>query len=199
MILIQDKILSEDVIEKQFICDLTRCKGDCCQDGDFGAPVTPNEQLIMKDIYDDVIPYMDQDCLDKVEQKGMFTHFKEDKEDIDFIGTTLMDDGRCVFMGRNEIGISYCSIEKAFLDKKVSWQKPVSCHLYPIRVEEDKNTGMTYVNYNKWDICSAACEKGKKADVAVYEFTKDALIRKFGEPFYEELDALAQYHKKDEE
>lgn len=196
MILIQGIILSEDLVEKQFVCDLSKCKGDCCQDGDFGAPVTEEEQQIMKDIYEKATPYMDEDCIKKVEKEGMFTHYKDEynNQKIDFIGTSLMEDERCVFMGRNEIGISYCAIEKAYLAGDTEWQKPVSCHLYPVRVEEDKHTGMTMVNYNIWNICSPACDLGNKEEVKVYEFCKDALIRKFGEEFYDELDAMAGYH-----
>ncbi len=195
MILIQDIILSDDIIKKQFVCDLSHCKGDCCQEGDFGAPLTKKEEVIMKGIYDKVTPYMSVDCLHQVQTKGMFTHFVDKEENIDFIGTSLMDDGRCVFMGRNKDGSSFCAIEKAYLDKKIDWQKPVSCHLYPIRIAKDSHTGMTLVNYNVWSLCSSACELGKKEGVAIYEFTKDALIRRFGEDFYIELDALAKHYR----
>jgi hypothetical protein len=96
-------------------------------------------------------------------------------------------------------GIAQCGIEQAWRDGKVSFRKPISCQLYPIRVAKNDLVGFEALNYDRWDICSAACEKGKKEQVPVYQFLKEAIIRKYGEAFYEELDAAAQFIKEDKD
>ena len=109
-----------------------------------------------------------------------------------FFETNLMEDASCVFMGRDELGITFCGIEKAHNDGKIEFKKPISCHLYPVRVIENKQTGFEALNYDVWDICNAACSNGAKHGIYIYQFVKDAIVRKYGESFYEALEAAAK-------
>jgi len=192
LILIEDILISEDVLREQFACKLTACKGACCVEGDFGAPLTPNEVLVLKDLIKEIKPYLSQASKEKINEIGYHTFGKEE----DTPETTLMDDGSCVFMGRDKLGITFCGIEKAYNAGDIDFKKPISCHLYPIRVSSNKKTGFEALNYDIWDICSSACDNGKKKGIRVYEFTKDALIRKYGEEFYKELKAAAEHLEK---
>lgn len=187
MILIDDKIISRDVIEKKFICNLNACKGACCWEGDFGAPLETEEIEKVEAIFPMVKPYLSEASIRRIEQNGTSSYYKEEKE----TGTSLMENGACVFMILDENRIAKCGIEAAYLDKKIDFQKPISCHLYPIRVKKHKN--FEAVNYDDWDICSAACELGEKEQMPTYQFLKEALVRKYGIEFYEELDATAKH------
>ena len=192
MILIEDILISEEILEKKFVCKLTACKGACCIEGDYGAPLTQDEILIIEDLLSVVKPYLSPASKEKINTEGFHTHDKDDR----IAETALMDDGACVFMGRDKLGITFCSIEKAYYDGKTEFKKPISCHLYPIRVTKNKVTGFEALNYSYWDICSAACDNGEKKNIKVYEFVKDALIRKYGEEFYQELKAAAEHLEK---
>jgi len=188
MLIIENKIISPDVIEKQFICNLNACKGACCKEGDFGAPLEPEEKQILKEIYPIVKPFLTQESVDSIEQSGTSQWFEEPKE----FGTSLLPDGACVFMTRDELGIAHCGIEQAHNAGLTDFKKPISCHLYPIRIESNDN--YEHINYDVWDICSAACTLGKEKEIPVYQFVKDALIRKYGEEFYDRLeDGAKQY------
>lgn len=188
MIIIDNKIISADVIERQFICNLNACKGACCKEGDFGAPLEPEEQQTIDKIYPIVKPFLSKASNDRIEQLGTNQWYEEPKEH----GTTLLPDGACVFMTRDALGIAHCGIEQAYNEGLTDFKKPISCHLYPIRIES--NDKFDHLNYDVWDICSAACDLGKEKEVAVYQFVKDALIRKYGEDFYDQLaDAANQY------
>lgn len=192
MILIQDILVSEDILKSQFACNLNACKGACCIEGDYGAPLTQDEVFIIADLLDTVKPYLPQASQEKINAEGFHTFDKDDRVPE----TGLMDDGACVFMGRDELGITFCGIEKAYNDGKVKFKKPISCHLYPVRVTSNKVTGFEALNYDHWDICNAACTRGEKENIQTYAFVKDALIRKYGEEFYEELKAAAEHLEK---
>lgn len=192
MILIQDILVSEEVIKEEFACNLSACKGACCIEGDFGAPLLDKEVLLISQFLEDVMPYLPRKSQEFIRSKGYYTENKESGYE-----TELMPDGACVFMGRNELGITYCGIEKAHLDGEIQFKKPISCHLYPVRVSNNRLTGFTAMNYDKWDICSTACTNGKKQEIKVYEFVKDALVRAYGEEFYEELAAAAEGYYKE--
>ena len=183
MILIGDILISKDIIEKDFACNLNACKGACCIEGDYGAPLTKDEVLIINDLLEDVFPYLPIDAQEKIKSDGFHTF--NNSSDVD--ETNLMSDGACVFMGRNELGITFCGIEKAYYDDKIKFKKPISCHLYPIRVSKNKQTGFEALNYDKWDICNSACTNGKKQKIRIFEFAKEALIRQYGLAFYEDL------------
>jgi hypothetical protein len=189
MLLIQDIIVSEEVVTEQFICNLNACKGACCWEGDFGAPLENEELAILNDIYPIVKPYLTDQGRTAIEENGTATYFA----DVEQHGTTLIDNGACAFMTKNALGIACCGIEQAHKEGKIDFKKPISCHLYPIRVTKNEHTDFEALNYEEWDICSAACSLGKTHKMPVYKFLKEPLIRKYGESFYEELDAAAAY------
>ncbi len=190
MIIVQDKLVSDDVVSEQFVCNLTACKGACCWEGDSGAPLEKAELAILDDIFEKVRPYLTPVGIAAIEAQGKHVWFEEAKEH----GTTLVNNGPCAYMTL-EGGVAQCGIEKAWRDGIIEFRKPISCQLYPIRVEKNEVVGFEALNYDRWEICSAACEKGKKEQVPVYVFLKDAIIRKYGVDFYEELDGAAQFLK----
>jgi len=189
MIIIQEILVSDDVIEKQFLCNLSACKGACCWEGDTGAPLEEAEMEILNNVYDKIKPFLTSAGKAAIEQQGKYVYFKESEEH----GTPLVDNKACAYMTYNELGIAQCGIEQAHKAGIIDFIKPISCHLYPIRIEADKRVNFEAMNYDRWEICSAACELGKKEQLPVYRFVKTAIIRKYGEDFYAELDAAAQY------
>ena len=192
MLIIQDKLISDDVIHEQFICNLKACKGACCWEGDYGAPLETEEIAILDSIYEKVKPHLTEEGIKAIEEKGTSVYYEKAKE----YGTSLQPDGACSFMTKNELGMAKCGIEQAYLAGDTDFKKPISCHLYPIRINKDERVLFEALNYDRWDICSAACDLGKKEEVPVYQFLKEPLIRKYGEDFYDELDAAAKYMKK---
>ncbi len=189
MLIIKDKLVSDDIVEKNFICNLNACKGACCVEGDSGAPLEDEEMRILTDIYKDVEPYLTSEGKAAIKESGLSVYYKESEE----FGTPLIDNGPCAFVTYDKSGMALCGIEQAYYDGKTDFKKPISCHLYPIRVEKNPESGFEALNYDKWDICKAACQLGNKEKVPIYVFLKEALIRKYGEEFYEELDATAKY------
>ena len=189
MILINNIIVNDDVIEERFSCDLNACKGACCWEGDYGAPLSGEEIEILDKLDEIILPYLGDRSKDLLNNEGGTKYFDEAK----MIGTNLHDDGACVYLAYKD-GISLCSIEQAWKDGKTEFRKPVSCHLYPIRIDKDDRTLFETMSYDKWDICSAACVKGEKEKIHVYEFAKDAIIRKYGEAFYEQLKEAVKNH-----
>ena len=188
MLIVQDILISEDVIKEQFLCQLDACKGACCWEGDFGAPLEEEELITLEKIYPAVKPFLRKEGIKAIEENGLY----EQADDGEY-GTTLINGRDCAYLTYEKNGIAKCGIEKAYEAGAVNFQKPISCHLYPIRVAENKKTGFQALNYDRWDICSAACKAGKKENLPVYRFLKNALIRKYGEDFYDELEAAANY------
>lgn len=185
MIQIDDTIISFDVFEKQFVCDLERCKGACCVEGDSGAPLEKSEMKILDEIYPAVRPYLTPKGIDAIETQGCHV--------VDFDGddtTPLIEGKECAYSYFDERNICKCAIEQAYLDGKIDFKKPISCHLYPIRLKEYAN--FTAVNYDKWELCADACILGEKLKVPVYVFLKEPLIRKYGEEWYEQLQIAAE-------
>jgi hypothetical protein len=181
-------IVSEEILERDFVCNLSACKGNCCIDGDAGAPLSEEETKIMEEIYPKVKPYLRPEGIAAIEAQGTWVK----GEDGDF-ETTLIEGKDCayvIFDGATAL----CGIEQAYNEGIVSWKKPVSCHLYPIRVKDFSE--FTAVNYDKWDICNDACTLGKELQVPVYKFVKEALVRRFGEDWYLELEKVALDLKK---
>jgi len=189
MILVQDKLVSDELVEQHFICNLNACKGACCWEGDFGAPLDPEELRVLDGIFEKVKPFLSPAGIAAIEAQGKYVWIEE----ADGWGTTLIEGGPCAYMTYDALGIAKCGIEQAHKAGAIDFIKPISCHLYPIRVEKNEEIGFEALNYNEWDICSAACELGKKEKVPVYQFLKTAIIRKYGEAFYEELDAAAEF------
>jgi Protein of unknown function (DUF3109) len=192
MIVIDDKLISDDVVSEQFVCNLNSCKGACCWEGDFGAPLEEEELSILETIYDKIEDLLTDEGKEAIQKHGKYQWFDEMKGN----GTTLIANKACAYLTYDALGIGKCGIEKAYELGRIDFKKPISCHLYPIRIERDDRVGTDFVNYDKWSICSAACSFGKELKVPVYQFLKEPLIRKFGEDFYEQLDATAKYMGK---
>ena len=184
-----DKLVSADIFQKKFVCDLTACKGACCVVGDAGAPLKLDEIDILEEIVDEVKPYMTEEGIAIVEKQGVF-YMDLDKEPV----TTLVANGACAFATFDDKGTALCTIEQAYRDGKIDWKKPISCELFPVRVKEYEK--FTALNYEEIDICKPACECGDKLDISIFQFLKPALIRAFGEEFYEELKIVDQEIKK---
>lgn len=180
LIEIGDKVVSTQLFERKFVCDLNACKGACCIEGDAGAPLTFEEVDILEDGLDAIKPYMNEAGLKAVEAQGVF-YIDQDNEPV----TTLVNGGECAFVYYDEKGITKCSIETAHKEGKTDFKKPISCHLYPIRVKQFND--FKALNYDVWDICSPACACGEELNVPVFRFLKEPLIRAFGEKFFDEL------------
>lgn len=178
-------IVSEDIIKKDFVCNLSACKGACCVDGDAGAPLEQEEAEILKSIYPKVKPFLRPESIEAIEAQG--TYITADDGELE---TPLINGADCAYVIYNEDNIALCAIEEAYNQGKISWKKPVSCHLYPVRVKDYSE--FSAVNYHKWQICDDACSLGKELQVPVYKFVKEGLIRKFGEDWYAELEKIAK-------
>ncbi len=182
MIEIEKTLVSRELLEKKFVCDLSACKGACCVEGDTGAPVAVEEIEILDRVYEDVKPYMVPEGIKAIEEQDKYV-LGEDGE----FETPLVNQKECAYVFFDEHNIAKCAIEAAYLDGKIDFKKPVSCHLYPVRVTSYKR--FDAVNFHNWDICEAACDCGEKLEVPVYRFLKEPLIRKFGETWFEQLAA----------
>ena len=182
-------LVSEDIIEKDFVCNLSACKGACCIDGEAGAPLNEEEVKILQDVYPKVKPFMRQQGIDAVEDQGTSIVTKDGE-----LETPLINNADCVYVAFDDKGTALCAIEEAYNQGLVNWKKPISCHLYPIRVQDYSE--FSAVNYHKWEICNDACALGKELQVPVYKFVKQALVRKFGEDWYAELEKVAEDIKK---
>ncbi|MFN4008115.1 MAG: DUF3109 family protein [Chitinophagaceae bacterium] len=192
MIAIDNVLISDEVIKEQFVCDLTRCKGGCCEDGDAGAPITKEEKLEIEKALPHVLPYLTKKGIKNIEQQGKYVF------DDSFGWVTPTIDGEmCVYGFKDEQGILKCGFEQAYYDGKTQWKKPISCHLFPIKIQQSEiNPDVEYMNYEpRTDLCSAACSLGQKLKVPVHHFLKEAIIRKYGFEFYETLDATATHLK----
>ena len=192
MIEINNILVSDQVVEEQFVCDLSKCKGGCCVDGDAGAPLEQKELKEIDAVYDAVLPYLNKESKAELERQGRYVYDRE----FGWVTPTI-NSSICVYGIKDEKGVVKCGIEQAYNDGKVKWKKPISCHLYPIRTKKSKNGKMEMVNYEpREELCKAGCSLGKKLKVPVYVFLKDSLTRKYGEEFYEALTAAAEYIKK---
>jgi len=180
-------LVSEDVLEKDFVCNLASCKGACCIEGEAGAPLEEDEAQILKDIYPKVKPFLRKEGIAAIEAQG--THIETDLKDLE---TPLVNGKECVYVTFKANGTASCGIEDAYNAGEIDYRKPISCHLYPIRIK--KYSSFAAVNYHRWPICDDACTLGKELQVPVYKFTKDALVRKYGEAWYAELEVVAKTH-----
>ncbi len=184
MIEIGNTLISDDVVQKQFVCNLSKCKGACCVEGDLGAPLEDDEIEILDEIYETVKPYLRPESVASIESQGAWVldRFNE-------YSTPLLENQECVYVIYDENGTLKCAIEKAYLEGKVPYKKPISCHLYPVRLSNLLD--MVAVNYDYWSICSDACTLGKELQVPVYKFLKEPLIRRFGTDWYSKLEQVA--------
>lgn len=183
LIEVDDKVVSTQIFERKFVCDLNACKGACCVEGDAGAPLTMEEIDLIEEDLEAIKPYMRPEGIEAINKSGIF-YMDIDNEPV----TTLVNGKECAFVYFDEAGITKCAIEQAHKEGKTSFKKPISCHLYPIRAK--KFHEFTALSYNEWDICSPACACGKALDVPVFKFLKEPIIRAYGSSFYKELETV---------
>lgn len=186
MIEIDGKIVSTDIITTKFLCDLSRCKGICCVEGNAGAPLESDEARILADEYENYRPYMSVQGVAEVERQGFAVY----DEDGDLV-TPLIGDAECAY-SYSDGGITLCAVEKAWAEGRTAFRKPVSCHLYPIRVMRFGN-GTLGLNYHRWAICDGAKMLGKEKGVPMYRMLRDAIVMRFGEEFYHALETAEDY------
>lgn len=185
MIQIGNILISDDIKEEFFLCDLEKCKGACCVEGDLGAPLTMDELLEIEEVVEVVKPYLPRRAVKVLENEGPYLLDEEGE-----FSTTTIDNRECAFSFYDEHGILKCGIEQAWKDGKTDFRKPISCHMYPIRVV--KLHDHFALNYSRWHICSPACDLGKQMKLPVYKFLKEALIRRFGADFYSKLEVAIE-------
>lgn len=188
MIEIEKTLVSEEIFEEHFACDLAACKGACCVLGDAGAPLLEEELDILDEIYEDVKPFLNEAGIKALEAQGTFVV----EQDGDFT-TPLVDGKECAYTVFDDKGVALCGIEKAWRAGAVKWKKPISCELYPIRIT--KLYEHEAVNYHRWNICAPACDCGAKLKLPVYKFLKEPLIRKYGKEYFEQLTLADEYLK----
>jgi hypothetical protein len=189
MIVIDNILITEDIIDKKFICDLDKCKGGCCEDGAAGAPLEKEEMGLITDLFEKVKPYLTKNALAEIEKKGKYVYDRE----FEWVTPTLDNDKEiCVYGIRGEKGIINCAFEQAYNEGIINWKKPISCHLYPIVAKKGKHGDYERVNYEpRQQMCSPACSLGEKMEVPVYRFLKEPLIRKYGSDFYNALETIS--------
>ncbi|MDD2633872.1 MAG: DUF3109 family protein [Bacteroidales bacterium] len=193
MIDIDNKIVHFDILEKNFICDLSKCKGICCVEGDSGAPLEEKEAEIIEKLLPTIYNRLTAEGKSEIDKKGVWMIDIEG----DLTTTILKNSGACVFTQYDDKGIAYCAIEKAWEEGLVDFRKPISCHLYPIRIK--KYNDFDAVNYDVWSICKDAIKLGDKKNVKIYQFLKEPLIRKYGEQWYEDLCSCAKLLEENKE
>lgn len=178
-------LVSEAIIDQEFVCNLSACKGACCVEGEAGAPLTTDEALWLKEHQSLLEPYLPASGIEALQKQGAYLQLETGEYE-----TPLVDGRECVYTHFEPDGSAHCGIERAYKAGVVDFQKPISCHLYPVRVQEYSE--FSAVNYHRWPICSDACTLGAQLKVPVYQFVKDALIRKFGKDWYQELTLVAK-------
>lgn len=181
MIVVGNTYLSDDIAEERFVCDLNRCKGACCTEGDYGAPLEEEELSILAANYEQIKPYLTTQGVRAIEEQGLYVLDGEG----DFATPTVGNNQECAYGIFDAKGILKCGIEQAYLEGKINFRKPISCHLYPIRIT--KYDKFHAVNYHRWQICEPACQLGESLKMPIYKFLKEPLIRKYGEAWYKEL------------
>ena len=188
MFQIDKTLISESIIDNDFVCNLSACKGACCVDGDAGAPLEKSEIEIIEHVYPKIKHHLSKESIKHIESQGKF--ITTDKGELE---TPLINGADCVYVIYDDRNYASCAFEEAYNQGEINWKKPISCHLYPVRVKQHKN--FTSVNYDRWKICDSACSLGKELAVPIYSFVKEALIRKFGKKWYSELEIIAKQLK----
>ncbi|TRX66471.1 DUF3109 family protein [Carboxylicivirga sp. M1479] len=185
MIQIDDKIISTDIFEKRFVCNLDKCKGECCVEGESGAPLEDEETSILEEIYEIVKPYLKPKAIEEVEKQGKWV-IDSDGDKV----TPIINGKECVYTYFDEDGVCKCAIDKAHQEGLIDFKKPISCHLYPIRIT--KYPDFEGLNYHSWHLCGPARELGTNLGVPIYKFLKEPLIRRYGQAFYDEMEDVEQ-------
>ncbi|AZQ62544.1 DUF3109 family protein [Flammeovirga pectinis] len=181
MIVVDKVVLSDDMMSEEFVCNLDKCKGACCVEGDLGAPLNEDELEQIESVYEKVKPYMSPEGIAEVEKQGKY--IKDFEGDF---STPTINNRECAYAIYDDKKYLHCAIEKAFLDKKIEYRKPISCYLYPARIT--KYDAYDAVNYDRWEICSDACVLGKELKVPVYKFLKGPFTAKYGAEWYAKLE-----------
>ena len=189
MLIVDDKLISDELLSEEFVCNLRACKGACCHEGDYGAPLTQDELRILEDLYPAIAPFLSERGRREIEQQGLYEFVDETKD----FATPCIEGGACVYMVRSPEGFAACGIELAHRAGATDFKKPISCELYPIRVERDDAHDFLALNYDRWDICAAACELGRKERMPVFRFVRHAIVRAWGQDFYDQLEAAASH------
>jgi hypothetical protein len=190
MFQIDKTLISEEIIENDFVCNLNTCKGACCVAGASGAPLENEETTILESIFNEARSFLRPEGIKAIEEQGTFV-----KGDDGEWETPLVNNSECAYVIFSDNGITKCGLEEAYNNGATKWKKPISCHMYPVRIREYSE--FTAVNYHKWEICDPACSLGNELQVPIYKFVKEALIRKFGEEWYAELEEVANEHSKE--
>lgn len=178
-------------MEENFVCALDSCKGACCWKGDYGAPLTEAEAELLEEVTPSMTELLTPRSQVTLSSKPATSYYP----DLHQRGTTLNPDGSCVYMVW-ENGIAACALEKLHEEDSSRPPKPLSCKLYPIRVSVNHQNQMELLEYDKWEICSAACAKGERLKVPVFRFVKEGLVRAYGESFYARLEDIYQDQNK---
>jgi hypothetical protein len=189
MIAIDHVLISDEIVQEAFVCDLSSCKGGCCEDGDAGAPLEKDELEQLNTYYQLVKPYMTAEGIAQVEKNGKYLYDRE----FGWVTPTIQG-ALCAYGKKDKNGVIKCAIEQAYLEGKITWKKPISCHLFPVRIKKSKrDPDVEYLNDEpREDLCKAACSLGNKLSVPVYVFLKESLVRKYGEDFYQALEQAAE-------
>jgi hypothetical protein len=190
VIVIDNIYISDEVVEEQFVCNLSKCKGGCCIDGDAGAPLSKEEMNKVKEAFESVKFLLTDEGKRVIDEIGYYTYDQE----FGWVTPTISN-GMCAYGLVDEHGIVKCSFEQVYNEGKTKWKKPISCHLYPIKISKSKNTDNEYVNYEPRDpMCNPGCAFGKELKVPVYKFLKEALVRKYGEDVYKALEEIVKQY-----
>lgn len=185
MIEIDGKVINTEIFRRRFICDISKCKGTCCYDGDSGAPLEEDELEKLTEVYPTVKPYLSDEENEEIAKQGLWVTDR----DGDLV-TPIIRGCECVYTNREEDGTWSCAIEKAYREGKTKWRKPISCYLYPIRVSKTRK--YETLNFHEWEVCRPAVELGEKVGTPAYKFLKEPIIAKYGEEFYNELEQVEQ-------
>ncbi|MBI1305039.1 MAG: DUF3109 family protein [Bacteroidetes bacterium] len=191
MIIHEDTLISDELLSEHFACNLKACKGACCIEGDKGAPLSREEVEIIEKNLPEILNHLEEENREFIKENGFY--------EADFDGelvTTCLPDGRCAFVRKGNDGVLTCGIEHTYYQNRIDFIKPISCHLYPVRIREFET--YTALNYHRWPICSPACDKGQMEGIKVFEFVETALRRRFGDSWYDglvEIDRQLKDHQ----
>jgi len=189
MYVVDHVYISDDVVDEKFVCDLSSCKGACCIEGDFGAPLEGEEKTILERLLPQIKPFLSIEGVRAIEKQGAFIR----DEEGDF-STPTINNHECAYAIYDEHKILKCGIEQAYRAGKIDFPKPISCHLYPIRITKLKQEEA--LNYHQWEVCDAACALGKSLKVPIYKFLKEALTRRYGAVWYAAFEAQVEERMK---
>ena len=181
MLQIDDTVISLELLDEHFVCDLGSCKGICCIEGDDGAPLEDAEVKIIEDLLPVIWDDLTEISKEVIRKQGV-SYIDDEGEPV----TSIVNGAECVFTYTDETGVCKCAIEKAYRAGKTDFYKPISCHLYPVRLQ--KYNEFTAVNYHRWNVCNCARTLGGKSGTPIYRFLREPLIRRFGAAWYEQLE-----------